>query len=324
MSGTLPPASGAPSPPGFGAVLETPQVSALRRRLHGRVLEVVSRMPRPLAEDVAALLGRHGRTRSADQGDLFVLFPAPVWSFLHWVPAARHPDAERLHAAALLLHLWDDHLTDRQLVPDLAALQLRTELWRCLEQDTSALCAAWGVDPGLVARHTERYLCATHAPRTPADLDSYCSIAREQAALWTLLPRLLETGGRAVAGWSSLVEDFAVAWRLVDDAADVRRDAVAGIRSAVWWELSGAGRARWDAWSRPDGRTDTSGDVHGAAPWDGSEDARCAEGVGRVLARAAALLAAAVDRAAAAGEEGVVTELLTARAGVLTSARRPF
>ncbi|MGV9279035.1 hypothetical protein [Streptomyces sp. NPDC003730] len=305
-------------------MLETPEVSALRRRLHGRVLEVVSRMPRPLADDAAALLGRHGRTRTAEQGDLFVLFPAPVWSFLHWVPAARHPEAERLHAAALLLHLWDDHLTDRQLRPDMAALQLRTELWRCLEEDTAALCAAWGADPGLLARHTERYLCATHAPPTPAGPDSYCSLAREQAALWTLLPRLLETSGQAVAGWSSLVEDFAVAWRLVDDAADVRRDAVAGVRSAVWWELSGAGRTQWDAWSRLAGRTDTSGYALGAAPRDGSEDAGCAEGVGRVLARAAALLAAAVDRAAAAGEAGVATELLTARAGVLTSARRQW
>ncbi|MEU2968602.1 hypothetical protein ABZ687_26960 [Streptomyces ardesiacus] len=324
MSGFLPPASVVPPPPGFGAVLETPEVSALRRRLHGRVREVVSRMPRPLAEDVAALLGRHGRTRTADQGDLFVLFPAPVWSFLHWVPAAGHPDAERLHAAALLLHLWDDHLTDRQLTPDLAALQLRTELWRCLEQDAAELCAAWGADPGLVARHTERYLCATHARRTPADLDSYCSLAREQAALWTLLPRLLETGGRTEAGWSSLVEDFAVAWRLVDDAADVRRDAVAGIRSAVWWELPAAGRARWDGRARRPGRDDVSGYVLGDAQQDGSEEAGCAEAVGRVLARAAALLAAAADRAAAAGEEGVATELLTARAGVLTSVRRPW
>ncbi|WP_030178735.1 hypothetical protein [Streptomyces violaceorubidus] len=324
MSGTFPPAFVVPPPPGFGAVLETPEVSALRRRLHGRVLEIVSRMPRPLAEDVAALLGRHGRTRTADQGDLFVLFPAPVWSFLHWVPAARQPDAERLHAAALLLHLWDDHLTDGQLAPDLAALHLRTELWRCLERDAAALCAAWGADPGLVAGHTERYLSATHAPRPPADLDSYCATAREQAALWTLLPRLLETGGRAEAGWSSLVEDFAVAWRLVDDAADVRRDAVAGIRSAVWWQLPGTGRAQWDARSPLTGRTDTPGYGLGAAPRDGSEAAGCAEAVTRVLARAAALLAAAVDRAAAAGEEGVATELLTARAGVLTSARRPW
>ncbi|WP_031035591.1 hypothetical protein [Streptomyces sp. NRRL F-5650] len=311
-------------PPGFGAVLETPEVSALRRRLHGRVLEVVSRMPRPLAEDVAALLGRHGRTRTADQGDLFVLFPAPVWSFLHWVPAARHPDAERLHAAALLLHLWDDHLTDGQLRPDLAALQLRTELWRCLEQDAAALSAAWGADPVLVARHTERYLGATHAPPTPVDLDSYCATAREQAALWTLLPRLLETGGRAAAGWSSLVADFAVAWRLVDDAADVRHDAVAGVRSAVWWELPAAGRARWDERARRPGGDDASGYVLEDAQQEGSEDAGCAEAVGGVLARAAALLAAAADRAAAAGEEGVATELLTARAGVLTSAPRPW
>ncbi|MFI2415181.1 hypothetical protein [Streptomyces sp. NPDC018947] len=308
MSGTVHAAAPAP---GFGAVLETPDVSALRSRLHSRVLEVVHRMPGPLADSAAALLDRHGRTQTADQGDLFVLFPAPVWSFLHWVPAARHPHAERLHAAALLLHLWDDHLTDRQLAPDLAALQLRTELWRCVEQDGAALCADWGAAPGLVARHTERYLCATHAPRPPVDLDAYCAAAREQAAVWTLLPRLLETGGRTTAGWSALVEEFALAWRLVDDAADVHRDAAAGIRSAVWWELPGAGRARWDAASRRAG---------GAAPFVA---AGCAEAVGRVLARAAALLGAAAERAAAAGEEGAATELLTARAGVLTSARRP-
>lgn len=278
-----------PRPPGFGAVHETSEVAALRRRLHARLSEAVQRLPAPLAADIVALLRRHGRTPQAPDGDVFVLFPAPVWSFLHWVPGARCAWAERAHVAVLFLHLLDDHLVDGQLPVNIARLQLRTELWRAFEESVVELCGCWGVSPAVADASAEEYLTSVHAPSEPAGLDGYEALAAAQAAMWTVVPRLLAASGRSGPELAGLVIDFAVAWRLVDDAADVVADARAGVRSAVWWELSPGERARWGE--------------------PGEEYARAAA---QVLARAGARVAAAADRARTAGLTGIAVELRTA------------
>ncbi|MFI0262642.1 hypothetical protein ACH4OW_26800 [Streptomyces sp. NPDC017056] len=278
--------------PGFGAIVEAPPLAALRCRLHDRLMEIVHRLPAPLARDCADLLNRHGRVPGSPTGNAFVLFPPPVWSFLHWIPAARHPDAERVHAAALLLHLWDDHLLDGQLPLTLAHVQLRTELWRECTAGAERLCHTWGVDPALAAGHTAAYLTAVHAaPRVDGPVGHRAGAGRE-AALWALVPSLL-----AAPELPAVIRDFAVAWRLVDDAADVPEDAAAGARSAVWWELAPADRVHW----RPG--------AMGGETW-------CEGAVRRVLAEAARLLAAAQERAATAGLQGLAAELATAAAGV--------
>ncbi|GHF52902.1 hypothetical protein GCM10010218_37950 [Streptomyces mashuensis] len=294
----------------FGAVHETHEVSALRVRLHGRLLEVVRQLPDALAGPVREEICSHGRSARHETGDFFARFPAPVWSFLSWVPSARTADAERAQALALFLHLWDDHLADGRLASTAAARRLRAAAWAEWECSARAACRAWGVPDRPVAEAGACYLRSVSPaggagqPGAGAHLRS----AARQAAMWVLLPRALEQARATGPGLARAVRGFCLAWRIVDDLWDVAEDAAAGVRTTVWWELPRDARALWDErpgpWRMPELR-----ETIGRLGIDG-----------RLRARAVRLLTRAVRDAERAGLPGLAVELRTATVGVTGSA----
>ncbi len=281
-------------PHGFGVVLQPPGVGALRGRLNDVIADLAGASPAGLASDVRSVLRRY-----AGGADVVRLFPVPLWSFLHWALPARHPArglAERAHAASLVLHLWDDHLVDGQLGCTAARLHWRGLLWTEFTAAACALAEAVAASVTLVDRHTTAYLEAIQSTEACSDTDSYCSRFARQAAVWTLVPTLLEEYGAAPPGVSAVVETFATAWRLTDDINDVRQDAAAGVRSAVWHELGVLGRRAWDAGTPP-------ADAVGAAGM-------------RLSVRAAQLLEAAAEVARRAALDGLVTEVRLSALGL--------
>ena len=118
----------------FGAVAPRPEIAALRRDLDDRLAAILSPLPAPLWREALSTLDRY----AGSAGDFYSLFYVPVWSFLHWVPAAAGEpldsallaDARTAQALGLFLHLWDDHLCDGQLAVDLLRLQVRTQAWQ--------------------------------------------------------------------------------------------------------------------------------------------------------------------------------------------------
>ncbi|MFG2978503.1 hypothetical protein ACGFYY_36650 [Streptomyces sp. NPDC048331] len=279
----------------FGAIAETAEVSALRGRLHRHLLDTASGLDPAWRECVMRELTAHGRSVRAPGGDFFARFPAPVWSFLHWVPTARgQAYAERNQALALFLHLWEDHLSDGQLPEEESFVRLRARAWQEWERSALALAAQWGAPVRLVGAHAAVYREAV-AHRRERSRDGYYRTAARQAALWTLLPAILAVTGRTAGRLGPVVTDFALAWRIVDDLADVEEDAAAGARSAVWWELPPRSRAGWGA--------DPGRPVAGEAE-------------GRLGRRAARLLVRAAYRAERAGLPGWAMEVRTAATGV--------
>lgn len=290
-------ATSAARPHGFGVVLQTPGVVALRGRLNRVVLATTDALPARLAEDVRAVLRRYA---PADD-DVLRLFPVPLWSFLHWAPPPGpvREHAERAHALALLLHLWDDHLVDGQLPLNLGRLHFRSALWADFTTAARALCTGLGLPADRADTDADTYLDAVGAPEEPADVPGYCAAFVRQAAIWTLVPRALEEAGAAPAGPAAVVRDFAVAWRLTDDIDDLAPDAAAGVRSAVWIAREadgGQGGA-------------------GAGPARGTEAA-----VAGLRARAADLLTTAEARARKAGLAGAARELALSRIGLVQGA----
>ncbi|HST61377.1 MAG TPA: hypothetical protein VLK84_21915 [Longimicrobium sp.] len=303
----------------LGRVQAAPGVQSLRGALDDALDGVVAALPAPLDAEARALLAGY-----AGGGSFFGLFYVPVWSFLHWAPAAAPlpPPAQVLgtartaHALALFLHLWDDHLSDGQLAPDLLRLQLRTLAWARFTAQARTLAAAAGARAGVVDAHARDYLVALHRPEPVSNLDGYLARFGRQVAVWTLVPRLL---GRALAGpaagkaLAGAVEHFAAAWRLVDDLQDVHLDARAGAQTAVWLALDEEGRRRWEAF-RDAGRAGKEPDP---GTWEALAQAvRAPACRGRLLARARAELAAAAKTARAHGWAGWADEVESCARGL--------
>jgi hypothetical protein len=301
----------------FGAVASGPDIGPLRRDLHRRLCDAVAGLPPPLWHEALATFDRYGGAA----GDFYTSFYVPIWSFLHWIPAAsRSPlaapvldDGRSVQALGLFLHLWDDHLCDGQLPVNPLRLQVRTLAWQSFVAAAGRLRDRIAPASRAVETHVETYLSAIHGEAESADLDAYCARFERQIAIWTLAPRLLgEAAGGAPAA-SVLVDvitRFALAWRLIDDIQDVDRDLLAGVRSAVWHRLDAGGRAAWEA-CRAASRA--RGDLD-AATWDDVSAAVLRPGCGPFLLQSADHgLMAAARAATAQGWHGMARELVESR-----------
>lgn len=297
----------------FGASPPDPEREGLRRAMNDDLSQLTREaLPPRLAAEAQSLLAQYS------DGDFFARFPVPAWSFLQGgplggaLPAGVAGQARRAHGLALFLHLWDDHLCDGELAPDLLRLHLRTAAWQAWEAHCRALCRSLGADLALCSRHAARYLEALQRPAPAPDLPAYEAAFRESVAMWTVVPRLL--AGRATpaaGGLGTALEAFFVAWRLLDDLQDMRADCLAGRTTAVALLLDAPGRRRWEA-CRDDG-----------AAFDRLLRALPSQGLpARLLWRVAALLGEA-RAAAAPAWPGLATHIAHAALGPAAARLQP-
>jgi hypothetical protein len=311
----------------FGEVALRPEITALRRELDGQLSAVLTRLPHPLWREAVSTIDRY----AGEAGHFYRLFYVPVWSFLHWVPAAAQrpldpavlQNAKTAHGLSLFLHLWDDHLCDGQLPVDLLRLQIRTEAWQAYV--TAARCVAAEVAPisSLVEDHTGRYLTAAHAAEPVGSLDTFCLRFLDQIAIWTLTPRLLGAaagGEAAAAALERVIASFALAWRLVDDIQDIDRDLLDGVRSAIWHCLDEPGRRAWDACRAASLAAGDLDETTWRALSASASDPAC---VPRLLALADRHIVDAAQAAASQGWRGIVRELAQSRLHMHLRGRTP-
>ncbi len=310
---------------GFGRVEAPPVIERLRQDLNQCLLLITEELPAPLAAEARAVVHAY----SGGDGDFFRLFYVPIWSFLHWVPAASGcapalgfaREARTAHALSLFLHLWDDHLCDRQLEVDLLRLQLRTVAWQHFRAAARSLGRRVGAGDGWVDEHCADYLVSLHRPEPVADLDGYCRRFIRQVGIWTLVPRLLGDGVAGPGAGNDLrrvVASFAVAWRLLDDLQDAHLDLDNAEPTAVRLVLDAQGRKLWQACRT---RTQALGRLAAAEWQDLTSAIRASGALGRLLARIRAELTAGARVASARGWHGIARELEQSRGLEGTAAR---
>ena len=237
----------------FGAFAPDPNIVAQADRLEAKLALAVGDLPPAMAKEAAGELKMYAghRPRFID------LFYVPIWSFLHWIPVA-HPGmdagalekAQEAHALSLFLHLWDDHLSDAQLPPNLMRLQLRAVAWERYHAACRALAAKVPGGDEIVTRLINGYLTSCHQPPPATDQKSFCDRFVQQIGIWLVVPTLLGhlTGGPKLAGeLCAVIEAFAVAWRMIDDVQDIDKDIVSGQQNAVWFELNAPARQMWES-----------------------------------------------------------------------------
>ena len=231
----------------FGRPPPEPAIDALGARLAADLSGMMAGLPASLRDEAEATLSGYCRGRA----HFIALFYRPVWSFLHWLPP---PDsllleqACRVQAAALFLHLWDDHLSDGQLAPDLVRLHLRSLVWQAFCSGTATLLQAAGVQPSRVQRLVDDYLATTHRPGSASTLADHAERMVRQVGIWRVVPLLFGqiTGGPdAASALCRVVERFSVAWRLLDDVQDAASDIRTGQQNALYLACDGEGRAAW-------------------------------------------------------------------------------
>jgi len=275
-----------------------PRIEALADEMEFEIWRIVTLLPPSLASEAARVLSGY-----PGPGRRFIgLFYRPVWSVLHWLEedAAVRAAAVRVHALALLLHLWDDHLCDGQLPIDIARLHFRSLAWREMEAalppDGSTAENLWAL--------LATYLEAIHAPEPAGSLEAHLERFERQMAIWRAAPRMLAArrGARVAALLDEALQHFCVAWRLIDDIQDIEEDRATGQDNCVRLALSGPAAARWDA-SRGVAPQALPAGVDGALP----------DAVETILRRAREALRQARAKAAEAGLTDWADEIDRAR-----------
>ncbi len=237
----------------FGPASAGPEIVRLRQSMNASLLRLAEALPESLREEANAILYGYA------DGDFFRLYYVPMWSFLHHAiessldsrfnQAMQH-EAKEAHAMALFLHLLDDHLCDGQLRTTMLLLQLRTLAWQRFLSTSRSLSTRLGLDPMLFDEHTASYITSLHQTEQVLDAEAYEHRFRRQMSICTLVPRLVGYASSGHTGSESLVgiiEDFGIAWRLLDDIQDISADACKGEQTSVWLELDSEGRNCWEA-----------------------------------------------------------------------------
>jgi hypothetical protein len=307
----------------FAEVEVGAELVELRQRLNDILVATASQLPPPLARELKSIIKGY----AGGKDNFFALFYVPVWSFLHWAPAAAQrevahealSEAKTAHALSLFLHLWDDHLCDGQLQPDLLRLQFRTLAWQRFLAAAYRFCELLSLPKQIVDAHVAAYLTAHHSTSVVTSTDEYCSQFSRECAICTLIPRLL---GHSAFGADKADELyraivlFLTSWRLLDDVQDIDADVLTDRQTAVWLELDEPGRARWrccwDA-SLHNGKLDASawGELCQAITESGC--------LTRLLARIDRTLGAAVEIATSNRWPELVRELEQMRRGITAS-----
>jgi hypothetical protein len=296
----------------FGKPGPLPAIDALADRLNAEIMALTAGLPDPLCNEAAAVLNGYAAGRR-----FIDLFYRPVWSFLHWMPppsdAGLLEQACRVQAMSLFLHLWDDHLSDGQLAPDLLRLHLRSLAWQRFRDGAEILRTHAHLPAQAFDSLVAGYLSAVHRPGLVDTLGAHAERMVAQVGIWRVVPLLyghVAAGPAGGAGLTRIVERFSVAWRLMDDVQDVASDICGTQQNAVALALDPAGQAAWAACAaRSAGKPQPD-----QVTWPAVHDAIGRGALTRVLSHIAEVLDDAQETATTLNLGGLADELSASKA----------
>lgn len=212
----------------------TGEESEIFLEINKNVFVLCERLPPVLQGRAALFINAYGQNSFR----FFEDFPVVLWALLISLGIPVDPQKKRdilaAHAMALFLHSFDDHLHDGQLAISHLLLQLRTEAWQWMQE-------AWGrLGSGkeyLVENGIERYFQALMAEEETTKLLSFFANTKEQSATWQITPLLAAHTEPERKSAAAVIENFVVAYRILDDLEDFEKDLLLGEKKSVYYTL---------------------------------------------------------------------------------------
>ena len=174
---------------------------------------------------------------------------------MHSLPARRLRERDVTNAVtaqsmAMFLHSLDDHLTDSQISVSPLTLLLRSQAWTIMHRAFSHLAEGVPAGERTIRGFIDEYYSSIQDSNGLKSLDSYCDLFRRQMAMGMVAPILLSKKMTGISDFTRDIEiafgSFGIAWRLLDDIRDIRRDIEKGAHSAIYLCLPNNIRAHWN------------------------------------------------------------------------------
>lgn len=248
----------------FGKVALAREEKSFYGLLNDGILRIIKSLPSSMQTDALLCLTNHLKLPIKKDIEFFAGFYPPTWSILYWLWRSFSnqkifpPNEMRIycsvHAAAMLLHLLDDHLTDGEMQVTHLALLIRSQLWLFLNRALADLSNKKNNNSPIINKYIDGYYASIESTARQHSLNSYCMHFKKQMGLGYIAPILLAkrmTGNdRLATAVEGLFGAFGTAWRLLDDLHDISDDLVRGAKSSIYCCLPESIKQCWDCSKR--------------------------------------------------------------------------
>jgi hypothetical protein len=228
--------------------------------LNNEIILIIKSLPEPAQTPTLLELMNHLGLSVREAVDFFKGFYTPAWSILYWLfvsfsggrrlSAADLKNIRTVHATAMLLHLIDDHLNDREMAATHLALLLRSQLWMFMNHALDNL--AEGIDGGaaIAQGFIDDYYSSIMKSGEVDSLDAYCDLFKKQMGTGFIAPVLMTkkmtADDQVINAVQAAYGAFGTAWRLLDDIQDIPLDMQTNRKSSVYICLPENSRVHWN------------------------------------------------------------------------------
>ncbi|MCP4133705.1 MAG: hypothetical protein GY754_22240 [bacterium] len=244
----------------FGEIILSPEKEEFYKEINAQIPNMCNSLPESMRMDAFTFMMEYAALTLKDKLIFFRGFYVPTWSVLFWLLKStsikrdlspeEYSDAVCCHAMTMFLHSLDDHLNDADMPATHLLLFMRSQAWYLLQT---------GIDrysqdiPG--GRELADSLINTYYPaiinfNKLESLDAYCDLFRDQISTWYITPMLtaIKLIGSTEAAHTirSAFGSFGVAWRIIDDINDIKKDMNNKHFTTVYYALSHDGKKTWE------------------------------------------------------------------------------
>jgi len=215
--------------------------SSLYSELNLAMFKSIKQLPLSLQETVTLFLLEYSGI-ALSPNEFFQKYPKAVWVILNdLINKYKYNDtiykmSVQAQSMSLFIHSLDDHLCDGQIPLDLAKLHLRTTVWNVFEKTCGNLFSELRVEEDLYEENINIYFSSSFLESVDS-LDDYLNRSKRQSTLWQIVPLMLAASEHRQSV-QFIIEQFIMAYRIIDDLEDWKADAIAGEKSSIYFACS--------------------------------------------------------------------------------------